>query len=379
MAGFYVAIPALLLSYLGQGALLLGNPGAAYNPFFELVPGWGRNAMVLLATAATVVASQALITASFSLTQQLVNLGYLPRVRILHRSHLIVGQIYVPFVNHALMVGCVVLVLLFRDSSLLAAAYGLAVVGTMLVTTVLFFFVAQRKWKWHPVLAGALAGCFFVIEVALLGANLLKIAHGAWIPLVAGVVLYTLMSTWRRGRDLLTANLGSETALVADSLVTDLAAHRVPRVAGTAVFMTRQSQGLPQVLLHHLKHNQVLHQRVILLSVETAAVPEVAEDQRLEVKELGQGLFRVVLRQGFMESPRIADVLAGKPVGGEPVTLERTSYYLGRETILPSGSGRMAQWRKRLFGLMSRNAETATLFFGLPPNRVVELGTQVAL
>jgi KUP system potassium uptake protein len=379
LAGFLVALPALVLNYLGQGALLLERPEAAAAPFYELVPFWARMPMVILATAATVVASQALITACYSLTQQLVNLGYIPRVRIIHTSARVEGQIYVPQVNTFLMLSCVAVVLLFGDSSRMAAAYGLAVVGTMGVTTVLFYFVAMREWRWGPLRAGALAGVFALIEAALFGANLMKLAHGAWIPLVVGLFLYVLMSTWRRGRDLLAMNLSSEAALPETSLVADLAAKKVSRVPGTAVFMTRLTRGLPQVLLHHLKHNRVLHQRVILMTVESLAVPEVRVPERLEVIDLGEGLYRVVLRHGFMETPRIAAALASQPVGGEPVDLGRTSFYLGRETILPSGSGRMARWRKRLFGLMARNAETATLFYGLPPNRVVELGTQVAL
>jgi KUP system potassium uptake protein len=379
LAGFVIAIPALLLSYLGQGALLLRDPAAASNPFYQLVPTGGRNAMVLLATAATVVASQAMITASFSLTQQLVNLGYLPRLRIVHLSHRIQGQIYVPLVNTLLMVGCVALVVVFRHSSQLAAAYGLAVVGTMLVTTVLFFFVAQRKWSWHPLLAALVAGSFFVIEVALLGANVLKIAHGAWLPLVIGAAVYALMSTWRRGRELLSAILDAEAEIPAEKLVVDLASRKLHRVPGTAVFMTRVARGLPQVLLHHIKHNRVLHERVILLTLEALAVPEVSDDRRVEVQELGEGLFRVIVRQGFMEEPAINAWLARQPIGGRPVEIGHTSFYLGRETILPSGGGRMARWRKYIFSLMSRVADPATLFFGLPPNRVVELGKQVAL
>jgi KUP system potassium uptake protein len=379
IAGFFVAIPALIASYLGQGALLLGHPESAHSPFFELVPHWGRNLMVVLATAATVVASQALITASFSLTQQLVHLGYLPRIRIVHQSHAIQGRIYVPTVNTALMLGCVALVLVFRESSQLAAAYGLAVVGTMLVTTILFFFVAMQKWRWPPLLAGALAGAFLTIELALLGANALKIAHGAWIPLVSGALLYIVMSTWRRGRELLTASLQGDAPLPVESLVVDLAANKLHRIPGTAVFMTRTSRGLPQVLLHHIKHNRVLHRRIILLTVETLAVPEVPESSRLQVESLGEGLFRVILRHGFMETPVIEDALTRRPIGEEPVELARTSFYLGRETVLARGAGRMARWRKRLFGLMSRLADPATLFFELPPNRVIELGKQVAL
>ncbi len=346
IAGFAVALPALLLNYLGQGSLLLRSPETAHNPFYELVPVWGRNAMVLLATAATVVASQALITASFSLTQQLMNLGFIPRVRIIHRSHRIAGQIYVPQVNTFLMVACILLVLVFRNSSGLAAAYGLSVVGTMSVTSILFYFVARRKWNWSRLTAGGLTGAFLVVEGALLGANLLKLAHGAWIPLVVGAGLYTLMSTWRRGRDLLTKSLARELELPAETLVAELAAHKLQRVPGTAVFMTRLASGLPQVLLHHIKHNRVLHERVILLSVEALTVPEVADDARIETQELGHGLYRVILRHGFMETPWIDTTLANVPIGGEPLEINRTSFYLGRETILSSGSrkdGALAQ------------------------------------
>ena len=289
IAGFAVALPALVLNYLGQGALLLTEPAAAAQPFYQLFPEWARNPMVVLATAATVVASQALITACYSLTQQLVHLGYIPRVRIIHTSHRVEGQIYVPQVNTFLMVACVVMVLVFGDSSRMAAAYGLAVVGTMLVTTVLFYFVARRQWQWGTLRAASLAGFFALIEAALLGANLMKLAHGAWIPLVVGLALYTLMATWRRGRDLLTASLQSEVALPAEALVADCAAHKLPRVAGTAVFMTRMARGLPQVLLHHLKHNRVLHERVILLTVEPMPVPEVPPEQRVEISDARRG------------------------------------------------------------------------------------------
>ncbi len=375
---YTIALPALLLNYLGQGALLLAHPEASHNPFYELAPGWAEFPLVLLATAATVVASQALISASFSLTQQLVNLGYLPRVQIVHTSAQLEGQIYVPIINSVLMVACVVLVLAFRASTDLAAAYGLSVTGTMAVTSVLFYFVARYVWHWGVLRAGGLSGLFLAAELALFGANVPKLIHGGWFPLVVAASLYTLMSTWYKGRQLLSESF-QDSILDIEPFVAEIAGHQPTRVPGTAVFMTRQSEGVPQVLLHHLKHNEVLHQQVVLLSVEAEKVPWVPSDKRVEVQELGQGLFRMIIRSGFMESPDVSRALSENPIGGRAYNAARTSFYFGRETILSTGRGRMARWRKRLFGLMSRNARPATAFFGIPPNRVVELGSQIAL
>ncbi len=378
LSWFTVAFPALILNYLGQGAFLLRNPDATFNPFYELAPQWARFPLVLLATAATVVASQALISACFSLTQQLVNLGYMPRVEIIHTSARFEGQIYVPTINTFLMLSCITLVLFFRSSSSLAAAYGLSVTGTMAVTTVLFYFVARSRWNWSALHAGAWAGCFLAIELALLGANLVKILHGGWVPLAVGAALYLLMSTWRKGR-LLVIESFRDAVLDMEPFLAEVAARNPPRVPGTAVFMTREQKGVPPVLLHHLKHNEVLHQNVILLSVVAERVPEVSLESQIEVIDLGTGVYRMILRHGFMSAPNITQALSAIKLGDQPINLARTSFYFGRETILPTGRGRMARWRKKLFAIMSRNATPATAFFGVPPNRVVELGTQVAL
>ncbi|HRC84753.1 MAG TPA: potassium transporter Kup [Thermoanaerobaculia bacterium] len=378
LAWFSLAMPALLLNYFGQGALLLNHPQAVENPFYELAPSWFRLPLIAIAAAATVVASQALISASYSLTEQLVNLGFMPRLRIIHTSAKLQGQIFVPKVNSALMVACVLLVVQFKSSSALAAAYGLSVVGTMLITSILFFFVARLHWGWKTPLALAVAGSFMVIECAFLGANLIKLVHGGWVPLVVGVALYLMMSTWRRGRELLANSYGTA-SLEIEPFLADIEARAVHRVPGTAVFMTRQTGGVPQVLLHHLKHNYVLHKHVVLLSVVSENVPDLPRGERLEISDLGHGFHRVIVRHGFMQPPKVAWVISHLVLDGEPVTLASTSFFLGRETIIPTGKGAMSRWRKRLFGLMSRNSNPALAFFGLPPNRVVELGMQVAL
>lgn len=378
LAWYTVALPALLLNYFGQGALLLQHPDSAHNPFYELAPAWAQIPMILIATAAAVVASQALISASFSLTQQLVNLGYIPRVSIVHTSAALPGQIYVPKVNTFLMIACVLLVATFRTSSSLAAAYGLAVVGTMGITTILFYFVARLHWRWSVALAGSVAGVFLAIEIAFLGANVIKLKQGGWVPLAVGLFLYLLMSTWRKGR-LLLADTLKDATLGIEPFMADIAHRKPHRVPGTAVFMTRQSTGVPQVLLHHLKHNGVLHEQVILMSVIPERMPEVDRKARYSCEELGQGMFRILVRHGFMESPNVFKQLGGKEIGGKKLNLQRTSFYFGRETILYDGRGKMSRWRKRLFSLMARNANSATAFYDIPPNRVVELGTQVAL
>ena len=380
IAGFAVALPALLLNYLGQGSLLLRSPETAHSPFYELVPVWGRYPMVLLATAATVVASQALITASFSLTQQLMNLGFIPRVRIIHRSHRIAGQIYVPQVNAFLMVACILLVLAFRDSSGLAAAYGLSVVGTMAVTSVLFYFVARRKWNWSRLAAGALAGSFLIVEGAFLGANLLKLAHGAWIPLVVGAVLYTLMSTWRRGRDLLSKSLDARARAAGGG--SGRGARGAEAAAGTR---------------HRRLHDPSGERPAAGAAPPHQAQPGAARagdpaDRRGAHRARG-GRGREDRDPGAGAGPLSRDPAAR--LHGDPVdrhharqgarsaasrwsSIAPASIWDARPSCRP-GVGRMARWRKQLFSVMSRNADPATLFFGLPPNRVVELGTQVAL
>ncbi len=378
LSWYTIVCPALLLNYLGQGALLLRHPEGITHPFYELAPTWFRLPLILLATCAAVIASQALISAAFSLTQQLVNLGYIPRVKIIHTSATMMGQIYVPSINTLLMVACVLVVILLRTSSALAGAYGLSITITMAIDSLLFFFAVRKSLGWALPKALALVGLFLSVELALMGANFIKIAHGGWFPLVVGGCLYLLMSTWRRGR-LLLGEAFQSSVLELEPFLKEVGSRNPPRVPGTAVFMTREASGVPPVLLHHLKHNEVLHKRVLLLSVVSERVPWVPKDQTVEIHELDRGFFRMVLRHGFLETPNVTQVLKENQLGDKPFDLNRTTFYFGRETILPTGRGKMATWRKKLFGIMARNANPATSFFNIPPNRVVELGTQVAL
>lgn len=376
--GWYsVVFPALLLNYFGQGALLISNPDVN-NPFYEMVPSWGLYPMVVIASMATVVASQALISGSFSLTRQAVQLGYLPRVTIGHTSEKTAGQIYIHEVNTFLMIACIGLVLGFRESTNLASAYGMAVVGTMMITTTLFYFVAREKWKWSPLLAGLLVALFLLIEIPFFGANLVKFIHGGWFPVVVAVSVYTLMMTWKIGRRQLTENLKSKTFPL-ELFLSDIALSKPIRVSGTSVFLTGNPEGIPTILLHHLKHNKVLHERVILLSILTEDIPRVPENERVNVTELGEGLYRIVAHYGFMETPNISELFRSGKAGELNVKFAVTTFYLGRETLIASGKTRMARWRIKLFSFMSRNALDATAFFGIPPGRVVELGMQVEL
>lgn len=385
LAWFGVVLPALALNYFGQGALLLRDPTTATNPFYSLVPVWALYPMIAIATTAAVVASQALISGAFSLTQQAVQLGYSPRVTITHTSETEKGQIYIPEVNWALMLACVGLVLAFRTSSNLAGTYGVAVCGTMTFTTMLFSVVARERFGWPRWKALSLAGLLLAVDVMFFTANLTKIPHGGWFPLVVAAAVFTLMGTWKRGRLRLTTIM-EELSLPLDLFINDVAKRIPARVPGTAVFMTSHTGGAPPVLLHHVKHNKVLHERVILMSVKTEDIPYVAEDERISCKDLGQKFFAVTARYGFMESPDVPAVLRGIQTFGVAVRPLDTTYYLGRETLIgvpdkkprqPNSPPSLALWRKKLFVLMSRNAQTATAFFNLPPNRVVEMGAQI--
>ncbi len=397
---FSVVLPCLLLNYFGQSALLLMDPAAAKNPFFSLVPEWGLYPMVGIATAAAIVASQALISGAFSLTRQAVQLGYSPRVTIVHTSKSEMGQIYIPEVNNALWIGCMALVVGFKTSSNLAAAYGIAVTGTMIITTLLFHAVTRDHWNWSLPRAASLTVLLLVFDLAFFSANLVKFAEGGWFPIVVAMAVYTLMKTWSKGRARLRA-LIRENTLPMDLFLQDVVKRKPVRVPGTAVFLTSDPTGAPPVLLHHLKHNKVLHEKVMLLSVLGEEIPQVDERERVTCRELGEGLYQVTANYGFMETPDIPAILAslgrensnGRPI---PVKVMETTFYLGRETLIATGGGRgkrrappppqdgsgppvekMAYWRKRLFILMTRNARSATAFFGLPPNRVVELGAQI--
>jgi KUP system potassium uptake protein len=384
LAWLGVAFPALLLNYLGQGAILLHDPSAARNPFYLLAPSWALYPLIAVATAAAIVASQALISGAYSLTRQAVQLGYSPRVTIRHTSSREIGQIYLPEVNAALAVATIALVLGFRSSSSLAAAYGIAVTGTMTITTLLFHRVAREIWGWPRAAAWALTSLFLVVDLAFFGANVVKVEEGGWFPIVAAAAVFTVLATWKRGRDELAALL-KDAGLPLDLFLADIARKQPQRVPGTAVFLTGNTATVSPVLLHHLKHLKVLHERVVLTSLLTEEVPAIPDAERATVRDLGSGFFQVVARYGFMETPDVPALLESLPRRAGPgvprLELQpmQTTFLLGRETILPTGPSRMARWRKRLFIIMARNAQSASAFFGLPPNRVVEMGAQIEL
>ncbi len=373
-----VVLPGLLLNYFGQGALLLQDPEASTNPFYRLAPVWALYPLVALATAATVIASQAVISGAFSLTHQAIQLGYSPRLSVRHTSERESGQIYVAPVNWALMLAACALVVGFGSSTNLAAAYGMAVAVDMVITTLLLCAVARTRWGWG-VGALALAAVFLPMDLAFLGSNLLKITHGGWFSLAVAAGIFTLMATWKRGRQVLQTRL-EETALPIDLFLPDLDTAKLPRASHTAVFLTGDPQGTPLALLHNIKHNQVVHQQTLLLTLMTEDVPTVEERDRLTVKPLGQGFFRVIAHHGFMEVPNVPALMERlRSVHGLAIDLERMSYFVGREKLIPAGHSGMARWRELLFSLMSQNAQSATSYFRIPPNQVVELGAQVEL
>ena len=378
LAWFSLVLPALFLNYLGQGAMILLNPEAAASPFYLMAPRWALLALVVLATLAAIIASQALISGAFSLTRQAIQLGYSPRLEIAYTSAHHQGQIYIPQVNWALMFATLGLVVGFRSSSALAAAYGIAVTLTMLITTMLAYLVARGAWGVRRVIAGSIALFFFLIEFSFFGANLLKVMHGGWFPLVVGAVVYTILSTWKRGRALLASRM-REKLYPFDRFLQDIEAFPPQRVTGTAVFMTSNLQGTPPTLLHNLQHNKVLHERVILLTVVTSDIPYVAQNKRTEVEPLGHGFYRLTVRYGFMEEPDVPDALAQASAQGFKIDLNETTFFLGLETLLATRRPGLPLWRERLFVLIARNAVRANAFFKIPPERVVELGMQVEL
>ncbi len=374
---YVLVFPALLVNYFGQGAFLLEH-GWVEKPFWATVPEVLIYPMVGLATAATVIASQALISGAFSLTRQAVQLGYMPRVTIVHTSATNEGQIFIPEVNQALMVACLALVLVFKESSALAAAYGIAVTGTMGITSIVYYFVITRNWGWTAARALPLVLLFLAFDLPFFAANVLKFFDGGWFPIVIGLAMFALMTTWKRGRAELGARFNQSMMPIA-ALLEDLEATKPFRVRGTAVFMSGNPEGTPPVLLHHLKHNQVLHRQVVLLSIIPSDVPTVAKEDQIQVKDLGNGFFRVTWHTGFMETPNVPQVLLRARAFGLVCEPSTTSYFLGRETLLTHGTSKMMHWRKVVFALVSRNALPATSYFGLPPGRVVELGMQVDL
>jgi len=372
---FAVALPGLMLNYLGQGALLLREPSAAANPFYGMSPTWALYPLIVLATAAAIIASQALITGAFSLTMQAVQLGFTPRLTILHTSSEAKGQIYLPVVNWVLMFACIGLVLGFGSSSHLAAAYGVSITSTMLITTVLFYVVARWQWKWNAATVGALATIFLVIDLAFLVSNFTKILHGGWFPLLVAGAVFTLMWTWRTGRAVLARRV-AESALPLGVFLRDMEKQQPVRVAGTAFFMSGNPGITPLALLHNLQHNKVIHERVVILNVRTEDIPHIPPADRLSIDCLALGFWRIAMHFGFMDEPDVPREL--QRIAGETFTYDPTvsSFFLGRESIVARGD---SGWREALFAWMARQARDATSFFHLPPGSVVELGTQVEM
>ncbi len=375
---FCIVFPALLLNYLGQGALLLRDPDAATAPFFRLAPAWGTLPLVLLATAATVIASQALITGTYSLTLTAVQLGYLPRVSIRHTSEHARGQIYIPLINWFLMLACIVLVILFRTSSNLAAAYGVAVTMTMLITTILFYFVARELWHWSLSKSLVLCCLFAGIEVGFLGANLTKFLAGGWLPLAVGTVAFILMTTWATGRRLVRERL-DEAAITQDQLIESLQRRPPIVVPGTAIFMSGTKGRTPVAMLHNLKHNGSIHQRVIFLTIVVEDVPWVRHNQQVDVERISDGFWRVTGHCGFMQRPDVRQFLRNCSTRGLDVSASHSTFFLGREVIVPSRRMGMALWREHVFAIASKLAEQPASYFQIPVNRVIELGQQIEI
>ena len=377
-AWFGIALPSLMLNYFGQGALLLRDSSAAVNPFYHLAPSWALYPLIALATAATIIASQAVISGAFSLTRQAVQLGYSPRLRIEHTSSREIGQIYVPSVNWGLMLLTCVLVLGFRTSSNVAGAYGVALSTLMLITTLMFYVMSREVWGWSFPRAAGVAGLFLWVDLLFFAANMLKIRYGGWVPLAIAAVIFLLMTTWKRGREILGKRMLEKTVPL-KMLLADLAAEPPLRVPGTAVFMYGTADHTPPALVHNLAHNKVLHEKVVFLTVATEDVPHVELRERVTVKHIGKGFHTVVARYGFMDDPDIEDVLEACRVKALDIRIEGTTFFLGRETLVSSDRPGMDQWRATLFAFMSRNALRATAFFKILANQVFEVGAQVEL
>jgi KUP system potassium uptake protein len=378
LAWSFFVLPALVLNYFGQAALVLGNPSAMDNPFYMGVPEFLRFPLVCLATCATIIASQAVITGAFSMTRQAMLLGFVPRMLVQHTSEKEQGQIYMPVVNWLQLTAVILLVLTFKSSNNLAAAYGLAVTGDMVITSLLAVVVAAKVWKWGWYRAALLFAFFLIFELIFLWANIQKIPDGGWFPLVAGVVIFTIMTTWERGRMLLRKRLRSE-ELRLDAFVGSLAVGMPTRVPGTAIFLNADIEGVPHAMLHNLMHNKVLHERVVVASVTIEDVPYVPEEDRVEVRHIKENFWTVQIRYGFKEEPDVPASLECCGRYGLPFSMMETSFFLGRETLIPKLNSEMAFWREKLFVAMFRNADSATSYFKIPTNRVVELGTQVVL
>ena len=376
LAWFGFVMPALVLNYFGQGALLLSDPESIQNPFYLLAPDWALIPMVVLSTAATVIASQAVISGAFSVARQAVQMGFLPRMMIVHTSGKEEGQIYVPFTNWTLFIAVIALVIGFKSSSNLAAAYGLAVTGTMLIDTILVSFVMILIWRWHLLTTAAVIIPLLLIDIAFFSANALKIPEGGWFPLAIGALSFIVLTTWLRGRQLVSKVVSAQ-SIPLDVFID--AIDDVHRVDGTSIFMTSSDKGVPSALLHNLKHNQILHERVVLLTVETTDTPTVALTDRVAMQDLGKGFLRIIVRYGFMENPDIPKALQLCEKQGTHFDMMSTTFYLSRESVVPGKNSQFANVRGHLFKLMAKNATSATDFFKIPANRVVELGAQLVI
>ncbi len=378
LAWFSFVLPALLVNYFGQGALLLRDAAAAENPFYLLVPSWGLYPMIVLATAATVIASQAVISGAFSITHQAIQLGFSPRMNIQHTSEREIGQIYIPFMNWGLLVGVAALIVYFRTSSNLAAAYGIAVTGTMAIDTILAFVVVRALWGWNWTLTIAGMALFLTIDLAFFGANALKIWDGGWVPIVIAIATFSWMATWKRGRGLLLDRM-RELAIATEPFLDGIGKHPPQRIPGTAVFLTTRREGVPHSMLHNLKHNKVLHDRVVFLTVQFLDIPHVPNAERVEVAPLPHHFWSVLVRYGFADEPNIPRALELCAAHDLEISMMNTSFFLSRETLIPASRPGMALWRVLLFIGMARNATSVTAYFHIPTNRVVELGTQIEI
>jgi KUP system potassium uptake protein len=378
IAWFGFVMPGLLLNYFGQAALLLHHPEAAQNPFYLAIPEWGRIPMIILATAAAVIASQAVISGAFSITRQAIQLGFIPRMQVVHTSTEAIGQIYLPWVNRLLLLTVVLVVIGFGSSNALAGAYGIAVTGTMAIDTALFLVVARRMWSWNIGRILVVGLVFLTIDLSFFGANTLKIPDGGWFPLVLGVALFITLTTWRRGRELVIREI-KQSGLALEPFIASISEHPPTRVAGTAVFLTSNAEAVPHALLHNLKHNKVLHERNVILTGETLEEPFAEPGERTLIEDLGHGFYRVTLRFGFAEDPDVPRRLGRCAAKGLGFDMMDTTFFLSRETIVATERPGMALWRDKLFAFMARNALPATAFFRIPGNRLIELGTQVEI
>ena len=371
-------LPALFLNYFGQGALILHDKDAVQNPFYHMAPEWALYPLVILATMATVIASQAVISGTYSLTRQAIQLGYCPRLEVTHTSESEIGQIYMPWINWVLLAAVIGLVLGFESSSNLAGAYGVAVTGTMAIDTVLAFVLMRSLWRWPLWIALPLLLIFLTIDLSFFSANAVKLLQGGWFPIMVAIVLFTLLVTWKRGRLLLMERL-SPGSIPIEPFIRSVTAHPPTRVPGTAVFLTAAAEGVPHALLHNLNHNKVLHERIVLLTVSTIDIPHVPDEERVEVQALGNDFYRLIVRYGFKDDPDVPRALELASAKGFKFEMLETSFFLSRQTLIAKVGPGMALWQEKLFALMSRNASSATTFFKIPANRVVELGTRIEL